>query len=317
MSDPEGKNAPAIQKQLADIARTGSVPIPSDLDEDGRALFDLMSVLRRGSEWWTAATVYAWTYDAERGRPPKNGENSPFLTLSEFADLGLRGLSHRHTVRKYRRAWKRATRKGWAEEVKPGDSVTLPSREFEAANPDRPALPDREYETAVEMGGTKSTTGVEWYTPPEYINAARDVMGGIDLDPATSVKANETVQADAIFTEEDDGLEHNWNGRVWLNPPYGKGSGQFTTKLVAEYEAGRVDEAVLLLNAYGFDSEWFQPLWQFPICFTDHRIEFTSPDKDSGGPANGNIFVYLGGDVEAFIDQFEQYGTIVQAVTDA
>ena len=69
---------------------------------------------------------------------------------------------------------------------------------------------------------------------------------------------------------------------------------------------------MLLLNAYGFDSDWFQPLWEYPICFTDHRVTFTSPDRTSGGPANGNIFVYLGPNAERFAEVFGEYGHIVR-----
>jgi hypothetical protein len=35
----------------------------------------------------------------------------------------------------------------------------------------------------------------EWYTPKQYIEAARKVLGEIDLDPATSEKAQETIGA--------------------------------------------------------------------------------------------------------------------------
>lgn len=166
----------------------------------------------------------------------------------------------------------------------------------------------------VELDGVKSSTSVEWYTPVDYIDAARDVMGSIDLDPASSEIANQTVGADTYFSKDDepDGLSQDWFGNVWLNPPYGKGSGLFTAKLVGEYEAKRIDAAVLLLNAYGFDAAWFQPLWQWPICFTDHRIEFYSPQRESGGPANGNILVYLGPDQRRFADVFRQFGRIVR-----
>lgn len=166
----------------------------------------------------------------------------------------------------------------------------------------------------VALGGLKESVHVDWYTPAPYIEAARDVLGGIDLDPASSPMANETVGASRYYTEDDNGLIREWLGRVWLNPPYGSGSGLFTTKLVEEYQATRTTAAILLLNAYGFDSHWFQPLWDHPICFTNHRVQFTSPARETGGPANANLFVYLGPDKDRFLSTFSQFGAIVERV---
>lgn len=162
-----------------------------------------------------------------------------------------------------------------------------------------------------DLSGVKGSVTVEWHTPARYIEAARDVLGGIDLDPASSALANKTVGAARFYDERRDGLLCDWHGRVWLNPPYGKGTGRFVAKLVEEYETKRVDAAVLLINAYGFDSEWFRPLWRHILCFTDHRIVFTSPQRGTGGPANANLFVYLGPDWPRFGRAFEQFGTIV------
>lgn len=165
-----------------------------------------------------------------------------------------------------------------------------------------------------DLSGVKGSVTVEWYTPARYIEAARDVLGGIDLDPASSALANETVRATEYYDEDGNGLIQEWHGRVWLNPPYGKGTGLFAAKLVEEYAAGRVTAAVLLINAYGFDSAWFQPLWNHLFCFTDHRITFTSPQRGTGGPANANLFVYLGGDGDRFTTVFSEYGRIVKAI---
>jgi len=67
---------------------------------------------------------------------------------------------------------------------------------------------------------TRGTTGTgenEWYTPVEYVDLARTVMGVIDLDPASSDQAQSTVQALQHFTQADDGLKRVWHGNVWLN----------------------------------------------------------------------------------------------------
>ena len=63
-------------------------------------------------------------------------------------------------------------------------------------------------------------TTVEWYTPPPIIEAARKVMGSIDCGPATS-EGNHTG-AKIFYTMETEGLDEEWIGNVWLNPPFGK-----------------------------------------------------------------------------------------------
>lgn len=67
-----------------------------------------------------------------------------------------------------------------------------------------------------------SSESVEHYTPPEYVEAARATMGGIDLDPASNRRANDKlVKATRYFNAADNGFEKPWSGRVFLNPPGG------------------------------------------------------------------------------------------------
>jgi hypothetical protein len=100
-------------------------------------------------------------------------------------------------------------------------------------------------------GGAVGTGDNFWFTPAKYIRLARQVLGEIDLDPASHELAQRQIKAKRFHTPEDDGLKHEWHGRVWLNPFFGHPHIEhFTDKLIAEYHAGRVTEAILLTQNY-------------------------------------------------------------------
>lgn len=153
----------------------------------------------------------------------------------------------------------------------------------------------------------------EWYTPAPFIDAARAVMGGIDLDPATSEIANRTVRADRIFTAEDDGLAQDWPvGRIWMNPPYAQPlMGQFAERFAAEIRRG--SEGVVLVNN-ATETAWFQTIAAecSAICFPRSRIKFVDPQGNaSGAPLQGQAIIYCGPDAAAFEAEFKQFGLVV------
>jgi ParB family chromosome partitioning protein len=151
----------------------------------------------------------------------------------------------------------------------------------------------------------------EWYTPEEYIERARQVMGGIDLDPASCAEANKIVRAAEFFSREDDGLNHNWRGRVFMNPPYAQPYIQkFTEKLVSHVVAGEVIQAVALVNN-ATETKWGQLLLKHAaaVCFPAGRVKFYHPDKISA-PLQGQMIAYIGANIDAFKKSFNNTGVI-------
>lgn len=161
---------------------------------------------------------------------------------------------------------------------------------------------------AVYVG--QNTGCPEWYTPPEYVEAARAVLGAIDLDPASSDVAQETVRAARHFTLEDDGLSQEWAGRVWLNPPYETGKvDRFVGKLCEHFGAGDVPAAILLTNN-STDTQWFQDAGAAASasCFPKGRIKFLDEEGNPGAPLQGQALLYFGPAPESFCETFQGFG---------
>jgi phage N-6-adenine-methyltransferase len=156
----------------------------------------------------------------------------------------------------------------------------------------------------------------EWYTPPEYVEAARAVMGEIDLDPASSAIANRIVGATRFYTFEDDGLRHEWHGRVWMNPPYATGLiDRFTAKLAWHVKRGDVTEACVLVNN-ATETGWFNALLEVAACacFIRGRVKFIDTEGNpSGAPLQGQALLYMGSNVDGFTEACGQFGTILYA----
>lgn len=186
---------------------------------------------------------------------------------------------------------------------------------------------------------------VDYYTDPKILEAARAVMGGIDLDPASSHAANKHVKAKIYAGVQFDGtfingLNEQWFGRIWMNHPFGRpetacvqpcnrkkknpkhichsmdyfGNAAWVNKLVAEFVCDHVKEALCI--TYACTSEaWFQPLLMLPQCFLCPRTNYYLPDGTvKKGVTKGSVVTYLGPNTNAFAKAFRDFGKIKIAI---
>lgn len=151
----------------------------------------------------------------------------------------------------------------------------------------------------------------EYYTPPEIIEAARSVMGKIDIDPASSAKANERVLARLYYNQTEDGLLFPWHGTVWLNWPFGRiQNPKWCAKLISEYEIRNTVQACTITFAATSEA-WFQPLMQYPQCYLTPRTNYYLADgTKKKGVTKGSVVTYFGQQLDLFAAKFERFGTI-------
>lgn len=132
-----------------------------------------------------------------------------------------------------------------------------------------------------------SSASFEWQTPPPIVEASRTTMGGIDLDPASSIRANLIVRAKLFFTRRDDGLRKSWRAdRVFLNPPGGVDADNESRQrrwwfaLSRAWSARLVEQAIfvcfsveLLQTTQAWPIPGPIPL-DFPLCFPAKRLKY-------------------------------------------
>ena len=163
---------------------------------------------------------------------------------------------------------------------------------------------------------------VRWHTPDKYLNAIREVMGGIDLDPATDEKAQERIKAGRYYTAETNGLDKDWMGTVILCPPFEPGLiDQFVDKAIKEYGAGHTTQLIGLVHTWEPHSSWFQNVVRNAngVCFPKEPIEWVAGHDvpailgNSFNPKHENrgmMVAYFGNSVERFRDVFNEFGVI-------
>ncbi len=129
-------------------------------------------------------------------------------------------------------------------------------------------------------------TKVEWLTPPELVQK----LGAFDLDPCSPINAP-FLHAKNNFTTLDDGLVKDWFGRVYLNPPYGRGMELWLDKLKNH------GNGIALIFARTETKCFFEHIWNDAdaILFVKGRIRFYHVSGiQAGTPGAPSVFIAYG-----------------------
>lgn len=104
---------------------------------------------------------------------------------------------------------------------------------------------------------------------PKWLFDYFDVV--FDIDVCAPPNGVSWIPAKKIYTEADDGLTQNWNGLVWMNPPYSK-----TTPWIDKWIEHKNGIALVPITA----TRWFRKLWMEAeiLVVPKERIKFERVD---------------------------------------
>lgn len=151
-----------------------------------------------------------------------------------------------------------------------------------------------------------------WNTPKEVVD---DVLlffnQELELDPCSNSEENPNVPAKKVYTEETNGLAHEWKAEsVFMNHPYSD-SKKWIPYAVSQYECGNAKEMILLIKL-DISTKWWSTVSKYPWIAVNKRLKFG--DSKSAAPFQSAI-VYLGEDLKRFADVFGKYGTCYLPIT--
>ena len=162
--------------------------------------------------------------------------------------------------------------------------------------------------TTQHIGRTKTTTDT-WLTPPDIIKA----LGIFDLDPCSPIERPWDT-ATKHYSLMDDGLTATWAGRVWLNPPYGRGISKWLEKMALHNNG-------IALICSRTETKWFQDC-VFPhadaIFFFRGRLRFYDVNgqlANSSAPAPNCLIAYGEANTQSIVSS-GLHGTVLRGLID-
>lgn len=149
----------------------------------------------------------------------------------------------------------------------------------------------------------------DYFTPPELLDAAREAMGGVDLDPASHWIANRRHRVPTYYAlnEGRDAFDLDWFGRVWLNPPYGNNAPWFE-KIVSCFDDGQIEQICVLSPVWAFTTKVAREFMEraTALVLLTPTPKFWGNSEGREGTNNPHGIVYLGDRRDEFLQAFRE-----------
>lgn len=166
-----------------------------------------------------------------------------------------------------------------------------------------------------------NTKSQDWGTPPQYVEAVKQVFGGkIYLDPCSSKYSIVNAEVEYLLPRKD-GLKESWNyPTIYVNPPYGINKENGTSiknwliKCLESYQLYN-SEVLALIPVATNTNHWKKTIFgqATAICFLyDTRLKFLENGKNIGkGAPMSCAMIYWGNNYQKFYDIFINFGAVI------
>ena len=131
-----------------------------------------------------------------------------------------------------------------------------------------------------------SSKTCEWTTPLD-LSDKLNAQYFFELDVCATP---ENAKCARYYTEKQDGLQQKWEGRCWMNPPYGRKIGQWVQKA---YESSLQGATVVCLLPARTDTAWWHDFCiahAAKITFLRGRLKFGDAKHSAPFPSAVVLF---------------------------
>ena len=163
---------------------------------------------------------------------------------------------------------------------KTGQPTTMNTSNIGKSQPE--SVVQTEIESVSGAGWYQSSKSDDWWTP-QWVFDLLDHEFGFHLDVCASA---ENAKCDRFFSKEDNGLDQEWSGVCWMNPPYGRSGDQGIYQWMEKAHCSARNGATVacLVPARPDTRWWWDHALDGEIRFIKGRLKYTNSSNSAPFP---------------------------------